>query len=320
MYTLDISICTVNWNRRELLRNLLNSLRQACAGLAAEVIVVDNGSADGSAEMVEAEFPDVILLRNGQNLGFSKANNLAAARARGRFLLFLNNDTIARPGALERMVQLLVTRPDIVAVGPRLVDREGRPRDRYMRLPTLPALLDRMQLLHWTRLFRKPYRAYRRGRFDAALSQTVEQVPGSALMVRHEQFLTIGGWDEGFDFGCEDFDLSARLKRVGLLYYLAGAEIVHLGGQSSRANMSFVYSNYECGCARFLGKHSYWRLSAWTYKLFVTMDMPMRILMLAARYALSRLSRKHERADRAWLHLTAASQFFIFSLSRFWRS
>lgn len=320
MNAVDLSICIVNWNRRDLLRDLLLSLRPASAGLAAEVIVVDNASTDGSAEMVAAQFPEVTLARNGQNLGFAKANNQAAFKARGRYLLFLNNDTIARPGALERMTKLLDERPDVVAVGPRLTDVEGRPRDRYMRLPTLPALLDRVRWLHWTRLFRSAYRAYRRGRFDAALSQTVEQVPGSAVMVRREPFLASGGWDEGFDFGCEDFDLSARLKRVGLLYYLANAEIVHLGGRSSRANTSFVYRSYECGCARYLAKHSRWRASAWVYKLFVTVDMPVRIFTLAGRYALTRFGREPERADRIWLHLMAASQFLLFNLVRFWRS
>jgi N-acetylglucosaminyl-diphospho-decaprenol L-rhamnosyltransferase len=320
MNAVELSICIVNWNNRDLLRELLNSLRVAYVRLAAEVIIVDNASTDGSAEMVATEFPDVYLIRNGQNLGFSKANNLAVANAQGRFILFLNNDTIVRPDALEMMLQLLDERPDVVAVGPRLTNIHGRPRDRYTRLPTLPALLHRIRLLHWTCLFRKTYRDFRRGRFNAAESQPVEQVPGSAMMVRREQFLASGGWDEGFDFGCEDFDLSARLKRVGVLYYLASAEVVHLGGRSSRANTSFVYRGYECGCARYLAKHSRWRAAPWIYKTFVTVDMPIRILTLAGRYALIRIRKKHERADRELLHLTAASEFLFFNLARFWRS
>ncbi len=320
MNAVDLSICIVNWNRCELLRNLLLSLQPAYAGLAAEVIVVDNASTDGSAKMVAVEFPEVQLTRNGQNLGFSKANNQAVAKARGRYVLFLNNDTIVRQGALEQMTTLLDKRPDIVAVGPRLNGIDGRPRDRYICLPTLPALLDRVRLLHWTRLFRRAYRAYRRGSFNAAESQTVEQVPGSAVMVRREPFLASGGWDEGFDFGCEDFDLSARLKRLGLLYYLASAEIIHLGGRSSRANTSFVYRGYECGCARYLAKHSRWRAAAWIYKLLVTLDMPVRIIALAARYTATRFRLNQERAERRWLHLTAASRFMFFDLPRFWRA
>ena len=320
MMPVDLSICIVNWNRRDLLQNLLASLKPASAGFAAELIVVDNASTDGAADMVAAEFPGVILIRNSRNLGFSRANNQAVTRARGRLVLFLNNDTIVRPGALAQMVNFLDEHPEAAAVGPRLTDANGEPRDRYTILPTLPVLIDRIRFLHWTRLFRGSYRRYRRGGFNSAVSQAVEQVPGSAVMVRRDQFLACGGWDEGFEFGCEDFDLSARLKLVGILYYIATAEIVHLGGSSSRSNQGLVYRGYECGCARYLGKHSRWRAAAWIYKALVTMDMPVRLVTLAARYAVSRLKGERERAARALQRLTAAGDFYFCNLVRFWRS
>lgn len=319
MNLVDLSICIVHWNRRDLLRDLLDSLQRAGTTLTTEVIVVDNHSSDGSAAMVRAEFPDVVLLCNSANLGFSRANNQAAAKARGRLLLFLNNDTIVHPGAVDAMARLLEARPDVIAVGPRLIDRAGRPRDRYMRLPTLPVLLDRVRWLHWTRLFRSAYRRYRRGDFDAGVSQVVEQMPGSAVMVRREQFLACGGWDEGFEFGCEDFDLSARLKKLGRLYYLAEAQVVHLGGSSSRSNASFVYRNFECGCARYLRKHARSRLAPWIYKLCVTFDMPARLATLAGRYAAHRLKGERERALAAARHLTATADFYFCHLLRFWR-
>lgn len=319
MNLVELSICIVNWNRRELLRDLLVSLQQAGTGLAFEIIIVDNDSIDGSPDMVRADFPHVILNRNHENLGFSRANNQAAALARGRLLLFLNNDTVVRRGALDALARVLDERPEVVAVGPRLIGRDGRPRDRYMRLPTLPVLLDRIRLLHWTRLFRPAYQRYRRGRFDADVSQVVEQVPGSAVMVRREQFLACGAWDEGFEFGCEDFDLSARLKKIGRLFYVAEAEIVHLGGSSSRANLSFVYRNFECGCARYLSKHARSRLAPWVYKLFVTFDMPARLATPAARYITNRLRGERERAQAASRHLGAAADFYFCHLLRFWR-
>jgi N-acetylglucosaminyl-diphospho-decaprenol L-rhamnosyltransferase len=319
MNLVDLSICIVNWNRRDLLRDLLGSLERDGTALTAEIIVVDNDSSDGSPDMLRADFPKVLLFCNRANLGFSKANNQAAAQAQGRLLLFLNNDTIVRPGALDTMGRVLAEHPEVIAVGPRLTDRTGRPRDRYMRLPTLAVLLDRVRLLHWTRLFRPAYRRYRRGAFDAGVSQVVEQMPGSAVMVRRGQFLACGGWDEGFEFGCEDFDLSARLKKLGKLYYSADAEIVHLGGSSSRANLSFVYRNFECGCARYLRKHARSPMASWIYKFCVTFDMPARLGTLAVRYAANRLKGERARAQAAARHLSATADFYFCHLLRFWR-
>ena len=320
MSSVDLSICIVNWNRRDLLRGLLNSLNGACAGFVAEIIVVDNASVDASVEMIAADFPDIVLLQNTKNLGFSRANNQALAKARGRNVLFLNNDTIASRGALAAMISFLDQHAGVVAVGARLTGRDGRVRDRYAVLPTLPILLHRLRLMRWLGLFRSAYRRYRRGSFEPNRSQRVEVICGSAILVRREQFLSCGAWDEGFEFGCEDFDLSARLSQIGDLYYLAEAEIVHLGGESSQSNLGFVYCGYECGCARYLAKHAPSRFAPWIYKLLVTVDMPFRILALLMEYGLKRLKGQRERADRTWRRIAAASEFSFYHLFRFWRS
>ncbi|MBY0459758.1 MAG: glycosyltransferase, partial [Gemmataceae bacterium] len=96
----DVSVCIANWNCAALLRGCLRSLFEQDQGVTFEVVVADNGSTDGAAEMIAAEFPQVTLIRNGDNRGFAVASNQAAAVARGRFLFFLNNDTLVPPGAL----------------------------------------------------------------------------------------------------------------------------------------------------------------------------------------------------------------------------
>ena len=320
MSAIDLSVCIVNWNGCELLRNLLPLLSAACSSLAAEIIVVDNASDDGSTEMVAAEFPDVILMKNTCNLGFSKANNQATKRARGRLLLFLNNDTLVRPDALSKMVFFLDQHPEVAAVGPRLIKADGNPRGRYTALPTLPSMLYRIWFLRWTGLFRSAYHHYRRGDFDPNRSQSVVHMAGSAVLVRSDQFVGCGRWDEGFEFGCEDFDLSARLKQLGALYYLAEAEIVHLGGISSRANFGFFYRGFECGCARYLSKHSQIPYAPWIYKLLVTIDMPVRIVILAVEGTVKWLKGERERARRIFRRLSAACEFMFCNLARFWRS
>src|SRR5438876_720723 len=101
---IDVSVCIANWNCRELLRACLESLQDQPQGVRLETIVVDNASQDGAAAMVARDFPDVILVRNSANVGFAKANNQAAGRARGRYLFFLNNDTVVPAGSLRRLV------------------------------------------------------------------------------------------------------------------------------------------------------------------------------------------------------------------------
>src|SRR5436190_21020507 len=122
---IDISVCIVNWNCRALLRGCLESLRRQPTGIRWEVIVVDNGSKDGAADMVERDFPETTLVRNGTNLGFSRANNQAARLASGRYVFFLNNDTIVPPGALEELVDLADASPGIGIVGARLRDAKA---------------------------------------------------------------------------------------------------------------------------------------------------------------------------------------------------
>src|SRR5437762_4353250 len=102
---IDVTVCIANWNCRALLRACLESLHDQPQGVRVETVVVDNASHDGAADMVARDFPEVLLVRNAQNVGFARANNQAAARAGGRYLLFLNNDTVVPAGALRRLVE-----------------------------------------------------------------------------------------------------------------------------------------------------------------------------------------------------------------------
>ena len=124
---MDLSVIIVNWNTRDMLRDCLASLPRATEGLETEVLVVDNASSDGSAEMVRNEFPTARVIESGGNLGFSKGNNLALAKARGDGLLLLNPDTVCPPASLARLCRFMNGKRDLAAVGPRLVDGEGNP-------------------------------------------------------------------------------------------------------------------------------------------------------------------------------------------------
>ncbi len=315
----DLSICIVNWNGREMLRNLLASIEATREGLNCEIVVADNASADGSADMVAANFPQVKLIRNSQNLGFARGNNQAAALAAGRLLLFLNNDTVVLPGAMRTLVRFLDERPDVAAVGPRLIGSDGKPQWTGRSLPTLKALLHQVMLIKWTGLFKSAYRRYRKGNFHPDQSGPIEQLAAAALLVRAEHNAGCGGWDEGFLFGVEDVDYCARLSRFGSIYYLTEAGIHHLGRISSRANRSFVYRGYECGYARYLGKR-HGCLASLVYKTLVTLDMPLRIGVLGLQTLWAWVCIKPERVRHHGRRLSAAAGFFFCDLPRFWRA
>lgn len=152
---IDVSVCIANWNCQALLRACLQSLLEQPQGANLEIIVVDNASTDGSINMVAQEFPEVRLLKNTENLGFSAANNQAAEHARGRYLLFLNNDTVVPEGTLAKLVKFADDHPEVGMIGPRLRDPSGRLQISYRQSPSVWALLHRTQLFRWTGMLRR---------------------------------------------------------------------------------------------------------------------------------------------------------------------
>jgi GT2 family glycosyltransferase len=317
----EVSICIVNWNGRELLRNLLASLRDAEPGMRLQTIVVDNASSDGSPDLVAGEFPEVLLKRNDRNLGFSVANNQAANLATGRYLLFLNNDTVVPSGSMGRLVAFMDKNSRYSAVGPKLIGDDGHPQQSARNLPTLGVLLyQRMQLFpRWTGLFKQQYQDYRNGGLDPEKSSDARQLAAAALMVRREAFEGAGRWDEQFEFGVEDVDLCLRLGGFGPIHYLAEATIHHLGRISSRANRGFVYTGYECGYARYLAKH-HCRSTGWLYKTMTTLDMPVRLFVLCTQTIGYMMFGRKDAAARTYQRLSAAGEFFFHRLPKFWSS
>jgi GT2 family glycosyltransferase len=317
---LDVTVCIVNWNGQELLRSLLPSLPSAADGLTVEVIVVDNASSDGSADFVAKESPEVKLLRNNRNLGFARAANQAAAAAQGRLLFFLNTDTIVGAGVLTALARVLDENSSMAAVGPRLTQPDGRTQQtNRQNPPRTGAFFHRIFLLRWTGLFRAAYRSFRRDARAPECNGSVMHLSGAALLVRRNQFIEAGGWDESFEFGLEDLDLSLRLRRFGELHYRAETHVQHQGGVSARRNRGYAYYGHECGYARYLGKY-HGRWMAIFYKLLVTADMPLRLVVLAARLSVHRALGRKDKALRSRALLGAACEFFFRRIGRYLRS
>jgi GT2 family glycosyltransferase len=317
---IDVSVCIANWNCQDLLRECLRSLLEQPQGVSLEVIVCDNNSADGSAQMVATEFPEVTLIRNPTNVGFSRANNQAAAKARGRYLFFLNNDTVVPALALQRLLTFAEDHPEVGMVGPRLRDPDGHLQISYRQNPSVWALLHRTLIFRWTGLLRRAYRQYRRQSFDPQTRRNVEVLMGAAVLMPRSVFDSVGQWDEGYTFGGEDIDLSLRVNRERRVVYLPDVEILHHGRVSSRQNVSFSEPNVAIGYARYLRTAGASPVALTLYKSVVTFDAPVQIIAKSGQWLWRSLRRQREKANKSALAVRGLWSFLTSSLGRFWRA
>jgi N-acetylglucosaminyl-diphospho-decaprenol L-rhamnosyltransferase len=316
----DVSVCIANWNCRGLLRRCLESLYDQPQGVSFEVIVVDNASTDGAADMTAAEFPGVTLVRNRENRGFSTANNQAAALARGRFLFFLNNDTVVPANTLRQFLEFAEANPAVGMVGPRLRGTDGAFQISYRRRPTLAALLHRVSLLRWTGLFRRAYYEYRRDTFDPDGVRPVEVLMGAAVFLPRQVFEASGRWDEEYRFGGEDIDLSTQVARRAPLVYVGNVEVVHHGRVSSRRNIGFAAPNVAIGYVHYFRKAGAGRTALVVYKALVTLDAPVQCAGKLLQGAWRLLTGRREKARKSWLAARGLWHFVRHELVRFWRA
>jgi GT2 family glycosyltransferase len=215
-----------------------------------DVTVVDNASADGTAEMVRAEYPEVDLVASPSNLGFAAATNLGARRGRAPFLLALNPDTEVTEGALDTVVATISSHPNVAVVGPALV-REDDSLDHASKR-SFPTPLS--ALGHFTGLGRRPGAGGRLAAYRApeVESGPVDAVNGAFMLIRRDLFERLGGFDEGYWMYMEDLDLSYRLAQAGWLSWYEPAAIVRhmkggtVGGErSARLNWAFHRGMYR---------------------------------------------------------------------------
>ena len=231
---MDLSIIVVNWNTRELLRQCLRSIH-ATIGTSAiefEILVVDNASVDGSADMVASEFPDAHLINNTTNVGFAKANNQAVRVARGKCVLLLNSDAVLLPGAVSAMLRVFEQQPEVAIVGAQLLNPDGTFQGSFADFPSLTG-----ELLLATRLARFVYSAAYPN-YPAEQSQaprSVDWVSGACLMARAAAIADVGPLDEDYFMYTEETDWCYRMRRAGwLVFYEPGAKVIHFGSQSSK--------------------------------------------------------------------------------------
>ncbi|MBQ8045745.1 MAG: glycosyltransferase, partial [Bacteroidales bacterium] len=245
---MKLSIVIVNYNVKFFLEQCLVSVFEASVGIDSEVWVVDNNSVDGSVAMVREKFPQVKLIANNDNPGFSKANNQALRQATGEFILLLNPDTLVEKDTFQKCIDFMETHPDCGGLGVKMINGEGRYLPESKRgFPSPEVSFYKISgLIH---LFPKSKRIahYYLGHLSEDETNEIEILPGAYLMIRKTVVDKIGLLDETFFMYGEDIDFSYRILQAGYKnYYLPSARIIHYKGESTKkGSMNYVYTFYN---------------------------------------------------------------------------
>jgi GT2 family glycosyltransferase len=276
----DVSVCIVNWNTRELLRRCLLSIRQHTVGVNVQVIVVDNASSDGSADMVAQAFPEVHLIASLDNQGFARGSNLAAQAATGSCVLYLNPDTELVTNAILGMWAYLVKYPECGAVGCRLLNSDGSIQSTCAS--NFPSPRNELtSLLFLDRLFprSKVFSSRELNYWDHGNSCDVECLSGACLMLPTLLARRLTGFDESLFMYGEDLDLCCRIHKHGLvLHYLAEERIYHHEGAASmKKGQGFAPLRQRAANFYFLQKN-FGNWPARGYRVAVMVGTSVRIL------------------------------------------
>jgi GT2 family glycosyltransferase len=238
---MDATVTIVNYNTVAKLRDCLQSIRDTTAGLVLETIVVDNGSKDGSIEMVEREFPEVRLVATGENLGFGRAHNRAMALGTGRHFIVLNPDTVVEPNTFRRLVDFMDATPEAGACGPTVKDATGalaHSGHKDFTLLSVAANAFNLRAVLPSDAFLRRHAGQWLGRVHSAYHphdtlREVDWIDGACLVVRRETYARIGGFDDRIFLNCEDWDWCYRIRAAGWkIFHVPDVALLHLMHQS----------------------------------------------------------------------------------------
>jgi GT2 family glycosyltransferase len=240
---MDLSIIIVNKDTSALLTQCLNSIYTAGPHVSFEVIVVDNGSSDDSVRLVENNFPNVVLIKNEQNLGFAKANNQGFAIAKGRYLMLLNSDTVMCPGTVDALMDTADSHSNVGVIGPILLNADNTIQKSWASFPSFLS-----EVLGKNFRVRKPVR-------NLPAVYDVDWIMGACMLVRSETVNEVGMMDGDYFFYSEEVDWCYRIKEKNWkIWLLTSVQIYHLGGGStSRGSVAQLVNLYR-GKLRFFKK------------------------------------------------------------------
>jgi len=254
---MKLSVVIVNYNVRHFLDQCLQSVFKSLKGIEGEVFVVDNHSIDGSVEMLRKQFPQVKLIANEGNVGFSKANNQAIRESKGEYVLLLNPDTVVEEDTFSTCIQFMDAHQDAGALGVKLIDGKGRFLPESKRgLPTPQVAFNKIVGL--SKLFPKSKRfgKYHMGYLPENETNEIEVLSGAFMFIRKNALDKAGLLDEAFFMYGEDIDLSYRIVQAGYkIYYHPETRVIHYRGESTKkSSVNYVFVFYQAMII-FANKH-----------------------------------------------------------------
>ncbi len=282
---MQLTVIIVNYNVRYFLEQCLHSTLKAIAysGTVAEIIVVDNNSADNSVSYLQSKFPQVKFIINETNNGFAKACNQGLAIAKGQYILFLNPDTILPEDCFSICINFFKAHDDAGAIGVKMLDGHGRflkeskrafpsPVTSFFKLSGLAKLFSQSKL----------FSRYHLGHLNKNENHVVDVLAGAFMMVRKDVLDTVGGFDETFFMYGEDVDLSYRIQKAGYKnYYVADTSIIHFKGESTKkGSLNYVRMFYNA-MSIFVKKH-YGGTKAGLFNFIIQFAIWVRAAMSAA--------------------------------------
>ncbi|MBL7738800.1 MAG: glycosyltransferase [Chitinophagaceae bacterium] len=279
---MQLSVVIVNYNVRHFLEQCLYSVQKAMASLQAEVWVIDNNSADNSIEYLRPQFPGIRFIANQENLGFAKACNQGLKLSTGKYILFLNPDTIVEEDCFIKCIAFFEKHPDAGALGIKMLDGSGCFLKESKRSFPSPGT-SLFKLFGLARLFprSKTFARYHLGHLDENKEHEVDVLAGAFMMIRKDVLDTVGGFEETFFMYGEDIDLSYRIQKAGYKnYYFAGCHLIHFKGESTKkGSLNYVHLFYNA-MNIFVKKH-YGKSKAGTFVFSIYIAIWFRAAMTA---------------------------------------
>ncbi len=286
-----LSIIIINWNGVEVIPECLESIYLHPPKCKFEVIVWDNASTDDSVNIIEKNYPQVILVKHPKNIGFAKGNNLAAKIASGEYLLLLNSDTVILDNALDTIMAFIDDVPDMGVLGCNLLNADGSLQFSAGRFPNiLSEFLDQMMLSRYV-----SYSKYTKGNYQQIFSP--DWITGACMLIKKEEFEKIGGFDESYFMFFEDMDLCKRLRLNGRkIVYYPEAKIIHKKGWSSQTVLGKMIVEDQKSTYRFVRKYySVWQL--FFFRLLAILGSIVRIGYWGVTGLLARNGNAHDRLN-----------------------